>query len=114
MTEQDYKHAGELGDLKDTKYWFKRDIGTFKNSLRKTARVSPILLAVALILSLLINYFYNSLSLMQILFTTILFFPIVLLGYFLVYIMVNKGYNIDAWGGGTVIDESRNPKVTKK
>lgn len=114
MSEEDYKHAGKLGDLKDTRYWLKRDIGTFKKGLMKTVRVSPLLFVIALILSLLINYLYNSLSLMQILLTAILFSPIVLLGYFLIYVIVNKGYDIYPSGGGTVIDESRNPKAFKK
>ena len=112
MSAEDYKHAGELGGLKDTKYWFKRDIGTFKKSFKKTIKLSPILLVVAVVLALGINYNDNSLVFESIAITTLSLFPIVLLGYFLFHVMVNKGYNIHSSGGGTVIDTSRNNKTS--
>ena len=107
MTTEDHKHVGELGDLKDTKYWFKRDLSTMKLGLNRTARVTPILFTSAILFSLRVNYVNQTLSLIEVVFLSVIFLPIFMLGYFLFYIMVNKGYNIHAGGGGTVIDRSR-------
>ncbi len=105
MQAEDNKHVDEFGDLKDTKYWFKRDIDTIKQNFRQTVKISPVLLIIALVLSFLINYSYSTLSFTLIIVTMLLFFPIVLLGHFLFLIMIRKGYNISR--SGTVIDTSR-------
>jgi len=108
LLNDDHKHVGELGDLKDTKYWFKRDLSTMKLGLRRTARVTPILFTSAIVFSLIVNHVNQTLSLIEVVFLSVIFLPIFMLGYFLFFIMVNKGYNIHAGGGGTVIDDSRN------
>jgi len=107
VINDDGKHSGELGDLKDTKYWFRRDIGTIKAAIYKTKNVFPILLIISSVLSLGINYWSNSLSITQFLVTTVSLIPISLLGYFLFFIMANKGYDIHADGRGTVLNNSR-------
>lgn len=106
MAREDLKHIGELGDLKDTKYWFKRDVGTIKNSFRKSMSVSPFLLLGAFVLSLLYNYFYDTISLLTIITSTISFFLILLVSYILLYVIVKKGYNVHS-RGGTTLDSSR-------
>jgi hypothetical protein len=111
MDKEDWNHANELGDVKDTKYWFKRDYGTIKTALIKTVIISPLLLTISSLLSLAINFWGNTLTLNQFFITTIALTPISLLGYFLFYIMAKKGYNIYGDGGGTVIDDSQNPNL---
>jgi len=49
MIKQDLDHVGLLGDLKDTKYWFKRDLDTMKVGLVKTVRLTPILFLASFI-----------------------------------------------------------------
>ena len=109
MSNDDYKHVGVLGDLKDTKYWFSRDLLTMKKGLKQTSRVSPILFCLALLFSLLVNYTNQTLRIKEVMILSVIFLPTFLLGYFLFYIMVNKGYNIYS-SGGTEIDRSRNTK----
>lgn len=106
MIKQDMDHVGLLGDLKDTKYWFKRDLDTMKVGLVKTVRLTPILFLASFIFSLLINYMNQTLRIFELIILSVVFLPIFMLGYFLFYIMVKKGYNIHTHGG-TVIDRSR-------
>ncbi len=108
MSNADHKHVGELGDLKDTKYWFKRDLSTMKLGLKKTAQVTPVLFLASFVFSLLITYLDQALRIYEVVLLSMIFLPIFMLGFFLFYIMVNKGYNIHTGGGGTVIDDSRN------
>ncbi|MBI4009201.1 hypothetical protein HY357_03135 [Candidatus Roizmanbacteria bacterium] len=116
MVDDDWKHVDELGDIdivKDTKYWFKRDIQTIKTAIKKTIQYSLYLLLISVLFSIIISYSYNSnFQLDKVVFYTIVFFPIALLGYFLIYIMVKKGYNIDK--RGTSIDVERNPPPETK
>ena len=114
MINDDWKHSGELDDLKDTKYWFRRDMGTIKAAIYKTRNVSLILLIISSLLSLGISYWSNSLSISQFLVTIVALTPISFLGYFLLYIMANKGYNIHADGGGTVLNNSRDNDPKQK
>ncbi|OGD09341.1 hypothetical protein A2397_04925 [Candidatus Amesbacteria bacterium RIFOXYB1_FULL_44_23] len=114
MNNDGGKHSGELGDLKDTKYWFRRDMETIKAAIYKTRNVSPLLLIISSLLSLGINYWSNSLSITQFLVTTVALTPISFLGYFLFYIMANKGYDIHADGGGTVLNNSRDNDPKRK
>ncbi len=106
MKKDDLLHAGELGDLKDTKYWFKRDLGTMKMGLKKTVYVAPIIFLVSLLLSVLVNYQDETLTFIWVMVLAVILLPIFCLGFFLFYIMVNKGYNIHT-KGGTVIDRAR-------
>lgn len=105
MKKDDLLHAGELGDLKDTKYWFKRDLGTMKMGLKKTVYVAPIIFLVSLLFSVLTNYLDQTLTIAGVMVLAVIFLPIFCLGFFLFYIMVNKGYNIHT--SGTVIDRAR-------
>ena len=109
MSNSDYNHVGELGDLKDTKYWFRRDLGTMKKGLKKTVSLTPVLFLATFIFSLFVNYVNQTLRIYEIVVLSVFFLPISLLGYFLFYIMVNKGYNIHSHSG-TVIDRARNTK----
>lgn len=114
MNKEDWKHTKELGELKDTKYWFNKDIGTIKKSLRKSFKISPLLLLIALTLSLAYNYFYDTFFLTQVLSITMVFYMVILFSYILFYVIVKKGYNVGVDGGGTTIDEARNPIPKKK
>lgn len=107
MINQDLEHIGELGDLKDTKYWFQRDLQTMKKGLNSAIGVLPYLITVALIVSVITNCIEQTLFFSTVVLLAVMIFPIIFLGYFLFYIMVNKGYNIHSSGGGTVIDDSR-------
>jgi len=108
MINRDSEHVCKLGDLKDTKYWFRRDIGTMKKGLKKTVSQISVLLLATFVFSLFVNYANQTLRMYEVVVLSVMFLPIFMLGYFLFYIMVNKGHNIHASGGGTVIDDSRN------
>jgi len=111
MTE-DAQHTNELGDLKDTSYWVKRDLQTFQKAFRSTIKFSPLLLLATLILATLTQYAYQFLSLGAIIRTTVVYYPIILLLYFLFYVIVNKGHNVSKTG--TTLDESRNENESHK
>jgi hypothetical protein len=106
MDEEYYKKLMEENELKDTKYWLKKDAEIFKKGINKILKVFGILLSVSLIISLLINYSYDTFSFSQILIMTLYIFPIVLLGFALIYSVVYRGYNIYSESGGTLIDKS--------
>ena len=105
MKKDDLRHADELGNLKDTKYWLKRDLGTMKMGLKKTIYFSPIIFLTTLLFSVLANYIDQTLTFVGIMVLAVILLPIFCLGFFLFYIIVNKGYNIHT--KGTVIDRAR-------
>lgn len=114
MDEEYYKQMIESDKLKDTKYWLKKDAETFKKGLVKILKVIGILLFISLFISLLINYTYDSFLLPQILIMTVYIFPIVLLGFVLIYSIVFKGHNIYSDDGLRGINGSRLPDSFKK
>lgn len=110
--QEDLRHTNELGDLQDTSYWVKRDLKTFQKAFWSTIKYAPFLLLATLILATLTQYAYQFLSLGAIIRTTVVYYPIILLLYFLLYVMVNKGYNISKTG--TTVDESRSENESHK
>lgn len=100
---EDQRHVNEFGEievLKDTKYWFKRDFQTIKRSFFSTIRNSPFVFIVAMFFSFLMSGLGNTkVGLDNILAYTLIFFPISLLGYFMFYVMIKKGYDIEPYVG---------------
>ena len=108
--QEDLRHTNELGDLKDTNYWVKRDLKTFQKAFRSTVKYALLLLLATLMLATLTQYAYQFLSLGAIIRTTVVYYPIILLLYFLLYVMVQKGYNISKTG--TTVDTTRTKGTT--
>lgn len=100
---KDLKHVNEFGEievLKDTTYWFKRDLQTIRRSFVSTIRNSPFVFIIAMFFSFLMSGLSTTkVGLDNILAYTLIFFPISLLGYFMFYIMIKKGYEIDPYVG---------------
>lgn len=113
MNQEDYKHTNEFGEIeafKHTKYWLKRDIQTIKKTLKSTIKFSPLLFLLSTVLATIMSFSYTSQFIAdEIAFYALIFFPLFLLANLLIYVMVNKGYNISA--DGTTIDQSRNPNT---
>ena len=103
----DLEHTNEFGEIeafKDTKYWFKKDLLTIKKALKKVFKISPLIFLIALIFSSSITFLYNgSLNFFLIFIYLLILFPVFLLAYMMLYVMINKGYEIDAYEG-TYID----------
>lgn len=83
MNNQDLEHSCELGDLKDTKYWFRRDFGTMRKGLDQTVRLTPTILLLACFFSLFVNYVNQTLRIYEVVVLSVMFLPIFMLGYFL-------------------------------
>ena len=97
--EEDLKHRNEFGEIKigtDTVYWFKRDWETIKRSFFKTIQAVPYVVIIVLIFSLLISRRDSQWDLKQALNLTLLLSLIALLGYWMIYALITKGYDIDS------------------
>jgi len=82
-------------NLKHTGYWFKKDIKTIKNSLRKTLKIAPLFLVPSAILYIIVSQSTELSADYNLILKIILpFFLILLLGYFLVNVLITKGYDI--------------------
>ena len=96
--EEDLKHANEFGEIeafKETKYWFKRDIETIIRSIKSLPKYITVVFFISLVTSLVFTLFENpsknySLALIYLL----VLFPIFLLGFLLLHIIMTKGYGI--------------------
>jgi len=100
--EEDLKHTNEFGEIdmtKDTEYWFKRDFGTIKKSFLKTLKAFPFVVVPLYIFFLIITRTENNWNLRFSFGLTVIFSTIILLGYFMVYILVTKGYDIQPYQG---------------
>lgn len=98
---EDFKHTNEFGEievLKGTKYWFKKDFQTIKKSFKSAIKYSPIIFMVSLIIAVFASNF-NYKNIETIIYYTIIFFPITVLGYLMFYVIFTKGYDIDPYGG---------------
>lgn len=79
---------------KDTLQWFKRDILTIKKSFLSSFKYSLLFLIIAAIADYVTLPYYHMPLISQFSFMLMLiYFILIFLGYFLMHIMVTKGYN---------------------
>ncbi|MBL7159197.1 hypothetical protein ISS85_01865 [Candidatus Microgenomates bacterium] len=90
-----YGHLSEVPIKGHTKEWFKRDIETIKNSVRSTAKAIFLIGLFTFLATAGIYYLITfRLDLFEIVIYSLIFWPVVVLGYFLLHVMKTKGYDI--------------------
>jgi hypothetical protein len=84
-----------------TVWWFKKDLKTIINSFKLTIRLSPLIGSVTFLAVLGIDYFVDQkISGVEVVILTLIFWPISLLGFFMLHVLETKGYKIKTFYGG--------------
>ena len=80
-----------------TKEWFQKDIQTIKHSAAITLKRSPYIVLIVLVLASVLGVIYFQESrLYYIVWYTVLFSLISILGYFLLHVLKTKGYDVSS------------------
>jgi hypothetical protein len=87
-----YGHLNQIPIKGSTKEWFKKDLATIKKSLRSTFRNAVWIYLISLLFSVVTNIKYIDAKI--ILYYSVVFLPIFLLGYLMLHVLKTKGYDI--------------------